>query len=808
MKKVLFISSVYFLHLFYSTFSFATTYTSNPGACSWTNSANWSPTNPPSPGTVSDIIVIPAGSTVSITTSTTFNGTVNVDGTLNCSGTSIRNFGTLNVNNGGTFTTAGTSCNVSNGVNVASGGTITINHNLNITGGTFTLNGLWNGTNVNGKITVSSNAGTTIFGDNTATPATPNSAVFLELTTNDQTIDASANLVMPRLGCHITTTGKTFTNDGTITLTTTAASSYALWLSRNNFVNNGTLTTTGYTGTQSVALDLNTSLTNNGTMTITRAIWLAQSSSTVTNNGTMYLTGAGGVIYGGASAAGSSFTNSPGASLFIAGDNFSGAKLTVDAMVTFYASSANNTVIFNGTDNQYIRNPDDGSYYDVVINNTASSANNLHPCLVNGVTISNQLTLTNGFLGLRNGTTGIGQTLTIANPAINAIVGGSPAAYIKSELTDNSGKVKWNIGNAPSGTYLYPFGVNIPTGSNNNYYIPFQFSVTAGGTQAGTGNVTLATYHTDPALSPNNRPLPPTVTNLDYNSLENCNQVVDRFWQIDVNNYSANPVADIVFTYPDPEWNVPNNSFFESDLLAQRWDVSTSAWQAGVGVVNTASNTVSVTGVSTFSPWTLAGNNFSLPVQLVSFSVSCLQTNFKLNWTTASEINNDYFNIERNVQRAEASGPLPGDWETIGMVKGIGNSSSIHNYEFIDSFSGNTFFNVYYKLKQIDLDGNHEYFGPVAVKNNCNNAANPLILSPNPVGNELVFQFFSDERKNIVIEVYDSYGKLVVSQSSIVSQGNNLFSLDISFIAGGVYVMGVKTTSANGGPLYQKFIRQ
>ena len=84
----------------------------------------------------------------------------------------------------------------------------------------------------------------------------------------------------------------------------------------------------------------------------------------------------------------------------------------------------------------------------------------------------------------------------------------------------------------------------------------------------------------------------------------------------------------------------------------------------------------------------------SLPVDLVDFSAVCNEGNIILNWMTASEMNNDFFTIERSYDQYT--------WEEIGIVQGAGNSNQINNYSLIDdSFTEETLF---YRLKQTDYN--------------------------------------------------------------------------------------------------------
>jgi hypothetical protein len=96
--------------------------------------------------------------------------------------------------------------------------------------------------------------------------------------------------------------------------------------------------------------------------------------------------------------------------------------------------------------------------------------------------------------------------------------------------------------------------------------------------------------------------------------------------------------------------------------------------------------------------------DITLPIELLSFTPSIKPDRVELNWTTGSEINNDYFTLER-------SRDLYG-WEVLGFVEGAGNSSVPLDYGFTDFRPLDGL--GYYRLKQTDFDGKFKYYGPIA----------------------------------------------------------------------------------------------
>ena len=203
-----------------------------------------------------------------------------------------------------------------------------------------------------------------------------------------------------------------------------------------------------------------------------------------------------------------------------------------------------------------------------------------------------------------------------------------------------------------------------------------------------------------------------------------------------------------------------------------------------------------------------------LGVELHSFTAKCTpsksqQTNnsITISWSTGSEANNDYFTVERSTS---ASGSGSTQWEEIGIVDGAGSSTATLNYEFIDvSTPLSTGAQIYYRLRQTDFDSKFKHFDAVAVES-CNDFA----VFPNPAVNELGIRFFSETEDEIILDVYDVMGKLVIhSEVSGIAKGNNLLKLDISSIGSGMYMLNIKSlqrslpTAGQTSSLHKKFTK-
>lgn len=146
--------------------------------------------------------------------------------------------------------------------------------------------------------------------------------------------------------------------------------------------------------------------------------------------------------------------------------------------------------------------------------------------------------------------------------------------------------------------------------------------------------------------------------------------------------------------------------------------------------------------------------NPAVPVEFVDVTARAIGPNaVRVNWTTASEINNELFEIERMVN---------GEFEKVGEVAGAGNSETILNYEFID-MNTPAAERLYYRIKQIDYDGNFDYSN-VAVVNML--PMGELVVYPNPT--QGAFTVKADDRhEELNVELYDMSGMLIDSWNGI-----------------------------------------
>ena len=160
-----------------------------------------------------------------------------------------------------------------------------------------------------------------------------------------------------------------------------------------------------------------------------------------------------------------------------------------------------------------------------------------------------------------------------------------------------------------------------------------------------------------------------------------------------------------------------------------------------------------------------------LPVELIKFTARKEGEAVSLRWLTASESNNMGFELERSADAAS--------WETLDFIHGNGTTSSPQTYQYVDEtpMSGHN----YYRLKQIDFNGQFEYSDIVVVY--IDNQQSTFNIFPNPVTKDH-FQLQFSETLNATVEVYDLTGRLLYSQ--LIKNRN---TMELGPLPAGIYTI-------------------
>ncbi len=181
------------------------------------------------------------------------------------------------------------------------------------------------------------------------------------------------------------------------------------------------------------------------------------------------------------------------------------------------------------------------------------------------------------------------------------------------------------------------------------------------------------------------------------------------------------------------------------------WAAETFLARAGVGPYTCSDN-----GITSFSPFIVGNNTVVLPVKLLSFKAQTVGKVVKLNWTTASEINNDYFDVEKS-----ADGIF---FNSISTQKGAGNSTTQNNYKSFDLTPNNG--TNYYRLKQVDFNGESSYSSIIAVQ--FLEEKEPVLIQNNNSIN------IKNNFNNVTVYLYDISGRLMLKTNKSTINTNKL----------------------------------
>jgi hypothetical protein len=173
--------------------------------------------------------------------------------------------------------------------------------------------------------------------------------------------------------------------------------------------------------------------------------------------------------------------------------------------------------------------------------------------------------------------------------------------------------------------------------------------------------------------------------------------------------------------------------------------------------------------------------NASLPVKLVDFSLkNNSAAGSELTWTTATEENTQNFEVETTQNGT--------DWQKIGVVNAIGNSTQTQHYDFLDEKSSVQ--THYYRLKINDFDGTHEFSKVIAVSNKFKKTADEPYISPNPVQETLKLHFPQAENSSYTLRIFNANGTNILEQT--VESTSTLYQIDVSDWAKGAYFYELK----------------
>ena len=420
---------------------------------------------------------------------------------------------------------------------------------------------------------------------------------------------------------------------------------------------------------------------------------------------------------------------------------FTGTSNTLDVkgnlIVNGTFNTTNGTVEFSGASAQNIAGI---TYHNLKVNSSSVKT------FAGNAIITNNADLTNGKVDLNGSTLTLGTSATISNA--------SATSYF---ITGTGGLKQFAALSTPK---LYPLG-----------------SATSYNPVTLTNNGTTGNY---------------TVTMLDnvYNSYSGLvgsspitANVVSRSINID-KDFVGLPSATI-----NVQWNaVDEVSLNRSQLIVGRYNGGVWSNISGAPVAASGSNPYSIVfNITETGIYGIGDINSPLPVKLIAFTAKLVKGSTKLAWTTASEINNNYFDIERSVD-----GHV---FEKVGTLKAKGNSNSRADYAFIDATSPEALKSanvLYYRLKQVDISGKSEYSNVLSVSQFENAMFEVIATVPNPFNDETTISYKTSNISQVDIQITDAFGKLIKTETLNPVIGANNYKLTLDDLnASGVYFVKI-----------------
>ena len=386
---------------------------------------------------------------------------------------------------------------------------------------------------------------------------------------------------------------------------------------------------------------------------------------------------------------------------------------------------------------QYLSGTGSYNLNHLTVNNTHTTSPQL--TLMKDVNVSGLLTLTSGIVN--TSTTNI---LALSTTATSS--SGSSASFVSGPMSKD-------------GVANFVF----PVGKGNKWR------------RASTSNLTAsATFRVEYFNAPYSNTTP-------VNSpLANVSLV--EFWQIDRISGAGN--ANVTLYWEDAVASGINDC---ADLTVARWNGV--SWDEHTG---TAAGTCSGTGagtvatnsaISNFSPFTFGsraqGGINPLPVELLDFDAVLNNDKVDLMWVTASEINNDFFTVERSKNGI--------DFEALMQVDGAGTSSQTLYYNKTDVYPLNGI--SYYRLVQTDFNGDFTYSNVVAINNI--NEIHEIGVFPNPVNGTMVnIELNGFNQANVQLGIQDIQGKVYYSSNHFVEADDCVVPLLLDVkLAAGMYIV-------------------
>ncbi len=471
------------------------------------------------------------------------------------------------------------------------------------------------------------------------------------------------------------------------------------------------------------------------------------------------------------------------------GKNFTNANGT-GTFTGIVSAPRASTVEFNTSNNGTLTNTAGVLNFNKVVMNKTGGAKLSLSGVNSRMNIDSTLTLTSGNI------------VTTALPTLEvnmkyylpaALIGGSATSYIEGTLRR---KIANGLGSPViPADYYYPLGD--PAVGFNQALIKF--------TSAATIFDLTGTFRTWPAMaSPAAGPTAVECIIATYDLKPIFN---NGYWEF---KRSTAVVAG--------NYNVSLFNVGETNNTGSGWTVATAPNTSNPNLIaswgllgqcvpaSTAGNTQRVnfnptpgTAATSFDHYYATAQTFQnvfLPVELLYFNAEPKGEKVLCSWETSSEVNNDYFDVERSNDGME--------FEAIGRVKGFGAGTTTekHSYSFFDKDLCEDI--RYYRLKQVDMDGSFNYSKAIAI--NCRRS-DGIELYPNPANSSITYQFYYQEDADLTLNILDISGRVVRFEKIRVQKGINQLHSLIDDLASGAYTLRISGADDSTMMLQTRFFK-
>ncbi|MCX6157088.1 MAG: T9SS type A sorting domain-containing protein [Ignavibacteriae bacterium] len=422
--------------------------------------------------------------------------------------------------------------------------------------------------------------------------------------------------------------------------------------------------------------------------------------------------------------------------------------------------------------------------------------------MINGRTLTINGTLTNNSGSITGSTSsnliigGSGANISIPGMTLNNFtINRSNGVTLTGDVTvSNTLTLTNGVLNTSTSSVIFTSSANNPTESNTKRIdgtavmqsrsIPTSFTFLGAYFGAGSDNLgTVSMTRTTGAAG--------VITNGSNNSIA-CN------WDITAQNQPVNGKSMTYNWFSTWDYGNTFNQFNNGQVYYSTDNGASWATIGNAGNASTGTTTRAMTISTThYSKWVVASTNSPLPVSLSSFTSSVKNNSVTLNWSTISEINNKGFEIERTEAGIN-------DYAKVGFVDGKGTTNQVSNYSFSDSKLNSGKYS--YRIKQVDFNGNFEYF---SLNSGIEiGAPKKFTLSqnyPNPFNpsTKIDYEIPADSKVNIVI--YDISGKEV---QQIVNEyhkaGYYTAQFNASQLSSGTYFYKLSVNNTTGTEVLTK----